>query len=164
MDSIIIKGDDLLTTYEDLLIETDSNNIITKEKHLMAYNGRIKGARIAINKDLMEQEKKCVLAEELGHYYTTTGNILDQRDICNRKQEYRARLWGYNRIVGLHSIIKAYKHGCENLHDTADFLQITELYLTELLTCYTSKYGTYKEVENYIIHFEPYLYVEEKAS
>ena len=143
-----------------MLIETDSNNIITKEKHLIAYKGRIKGTRIAINKDLMEQEKKCVLAEELGHYYTTTGNILDQRDICNRKQEYRARLWGYNRLVGLHSIISAYKHGCQSLYETADFLEVTELYLKEVLTCYTGKYGVCKNFEGYRIFFEPYLHIE----
>lgn len=152
-----------MTTYEDLLIETDSNNIITKEKHLIAYKGRIKGTRIAINKDLMEQEKKCVLAEELGHYYTTTGNILDQRDICNRKQEYKARLWGYNRLVGLRSIISAYEHGCQSLYETADFLEVTELYLKEVLTCYTGKYGVCKDFEGYRIFFEPYLYIEEKT-
>lgn len=152
-----------MTTYEDILIEADANNLIVKEKPLLANEGRIIGTRIAIRIWLTETEKKCVLAEELGHYYTTTGNILDQRDVRNRKQEYRARLWGYNRLVGLHSIVQAYKHGCENLHDTADFLQVTELYLTELLTCYKSKYGVCKEVEEYNVFFEPYLHVEKKA-
>ena len=59
-----------MTTYEDLLIEADNNNLITKEKPLRAHNGRIKGNRIAINSKLPEKEKKCVMAEELGHYYT----------------------------------------------------------------------------------------------
>lgn len=105
-------------------------------------------------------EKTCVLAEELGHYYTTTGNILDQRDIRNRKQEYRARLWGYNRLVGLHSIISAYEHGCQSLYETTDFLEVTELYLKEVLTCYTGKYGVCKDFEGYRIFFEPYLHIE----
>ena len=38
-------------------------------------------------------EKASVLAEELGHYYTTVGNILDQEDAGNRKQEHKARTW-----------------------------------------------------------------------
>ena len=64
--------------YEDLLIEADTNNLITKEKPLLANAGRIKGNRIAIKKNLPTQkEKACVLAEELGHFYTSSGNILE---------------------------------------------------------------------------------------
>lgn len=41
---------------------------------------------IAINTSVNDsREKTCVLAEELGHYYTTTGDILDQSDTMNRK-------------------------------------------------------------------------------
>ena len=48
--------------YEELLIEADSNNLITKEKPLLANAGRIKGNRIAIKQDLPTQkEKACVL-------------------------------------------------------------------------------------------------------
>ena len=88
--------------YEELLIEADNNNLITKEKPLLANAGRIKGNRIAIKQDLPTQkEKACVLAEELGHFYTSTGNILDLTDTANLKQETRARLWSYNRLIGL---------------------------------------------------------------
>ena len=37
-------------TYEDLLIEADDNDLITKEKDLPVSKGRIKGNRIAINR------------------------------------------------------------------------------------------------------------------
>ena len=77
--------------YTDLLIEADANHLITKEKPLRANKGRIKGNRIAIQKELSETEKKCVLAEELGHHYTSSGNILDQSNVENRKQELLAR-------------------------------------------------------------------------
>lgn len=150
-------------TYMELLAEAENNNLITKEKPLPVSKGRIKGNLILIRSSMAEVEKKCILAEELGHHYTSTGNILDQRDVRNRKQEYRARLWAYNRLVGLHSIVNAHKHGCENLHDTADFLEVTELFLKDLLTCYRSKYGICKECGEYMVYFEPYLHVEEKA-
>lgn len=65
-------------TYEELLIEADNNNLTVKEKPLPVSKGRLKGNRIAIRKDMTETEKTCVLAEELGHHYTATGNILDQ--------------------------------------------------------------------------------------
>ena len=35
----------------------------------------------------IETEKACVLAEELGHHYTTVGDIIDQKESENRKQE-----------------------------------------------------------------------------
>ena len=33
----------------------------------------------------IEAEKACVLAEELGHHYTTIGDIIDQKESENRK-------------------------------------------------------------------------------
>lgn len=101
--------------YTELLMEADSNNLITKEKPLRANEGRIKGNRIAIKSDLTETRKKCVLAEELGHHYTTSGDILNQDTVSNRKQENRARLWAYNKLIGLMGIINAYKQGAATL-------------------------------------------------
>ena len=104
-----------MITYEDLLSEADFNNIVTREKDLWAHDGRIKGRRIAINKNLTEREKKCVMAEELGHYYTGSGEILDQSSISNRKQELHGRVYAYNKLVGLMGIIDAYRNNCANL-------------------------------------------------
>lgn len=148
-------------TYNDLLIEADSNNLITKEKHLSAYDGRIKGNRIAIRKGLLEAQKKCVLAEEIGHFRTSSGNILDQRNISDKKQESHARVWAYNKLIGLTGIINSYKHGCTSLYEIADYLEVTEEFLSEALQHYKNKYGTHVKIDNYIILFEPSLGVFE---
>lgn len=146
--------------YEELLIEADNNNLIAKEKPLLANAGRIKGNRIAIKKDLPTQkEKACVLAEELGHFYTSTGNILDMSITSNRKQEQRARLWAYNKQVGLRGIIDCYKAHCRTLHDMAEYLNVTEEFLKDALDCYRHKYGICTKVDNYVIGFEPTFYV-----
>ena len=148
--------------YEELLIEADNNQLITKEKPLRAHNGRIKGNRIAIKKDLPTQtEKACILAEELGHYYTTTGNIMDETLTSNRKQELRARLWAYNKQIGLQGIIACHEHHCHAISDMAEYLEVTELFLKDAIQCYRSKYGLSTTVDNYIIVFEPCLYVIE---
>jgi pathogenicity island protein len=148
--------------YEDLLIEADNNNLITKEKPLAANAGRIKGNRIAINKDIPTQkEKACVLAEELGHFYTSTGDILDLTDTSNRKQEAKARFWAYNHLIGLHGIIACYKANHLLINEMAEYLDVTEEFLKEALECYSSKYGTAVRFDNYIIGFEPRLYVME---
>ena len=80
-------------TYEELLKEADSLGLIVKEKPLQGTDGRILNRRIAIRKDIPTQtEKSCVLAEELGHHYTSSGDILNQNIVTNRKQEFRARV------------------------------------------------------------------------
>lgn len=143
--------------YEDLLIEADSNNLITKEKNLLANKGRIKGKRIAIKKDLLQKEKACVLAEELGHFYTTTGDILSQETVLDIKQGQRARAWAYNKQIGLIGVVSAYEAGCSSLYDTAEYLNVTEDFLLDCLEFYRKKYGICKKIDNYIIYFEPNL-------
>lgn len=142
-------------TYEELLIEADNNQLITKEKDLRSSKGRIKGNRIAIRHGMTEREKACVLAEELGHHYTTTGNILDQSKVENRKQELRARAIAYNKMMGLSGIIQSYQAGCHNRYEIADYLNITEEFFDEALEYYKNKHGLCTTVDNYMIYFEP---------
>lgn len=148
--------------FDMLLEEANAEGLTVKERPFSTYDGRIKGKNIYLRNDMTSTEKACVLAEELGHYYTTAGNILDQSDAGNRKQEYRARLHGYNRMVGLMGIIRSYEHGCRNLYETAEYLEVTEAFLQEALSAYRSKYGIYKELDNYVIFFEPQLAVLKK--
>ena len=148
--------------YEALLDEAHQEGLTVKEKPLKYNNGRIKGKRIAIRQDMNTIQKTCVLAEELGHHHTSVGNILDMNDVCNRKQERQARLWGYNKLVGLSGIIRAFRAGCQSSHEIAEFLDVTEEYLQECIDCYRDKYGVYTIVDNYIIYFIPNLAVMEK--
>lgn len=141
--------------YEELLIEADKNGLITKEKPLQAYNGRIKGNKILIRKDMNSTQKACVLAEELGHHYTTVGDILDQSITGNRKQEHRARVWAYRNAIGLSDLVSAYKRGCQNRYEIAEHLNITESFLMGAIEDYKAQYGLFTKVDNYIIYFEP---------
>lgn len=144
-------------TYEQLLTTADQNGLLVKEKKLAKHDGLLKGKRIAIRKDIETQaEKSCVLAEELGHHYTSSGDILDQDNIMKQKQEYRARLYGYNLKIGLTGLIRAYEAGCRNLYEMADFLDSTEEYLKKAIQCYRSKYGVCTAVDNYVIYFQPF--------
>ena len=150
-------------TYEELLIESESQNLIVKEKNLPGYNGRIYKNRIAISKNLNMSEKKCVLAEELGHHHTSVGNILNMEDLSNRKQERQARLWGYNKLIGLTGIVNAFESGCQSAYEASEFLEVTVEYLQECIDCYRDKYGICTEIGNYIIYFIPNLAVTEKV-
>ena len=149
-----------MNKYEILLDEANDKGLIVKEKSLQSSDGRIKGNRIAIRKDLKTTaEKACVLAEELGHYETTVGDILEMSSSWNRKQERQARLNGYNRMIGVFGIVRACEAGCQDQHEIADFLNVTEEYLLECIECYRDKYGEMKSVDNYMVYFIPNLAV-----
>lgn len=102
-------------------------------------------------------EKMCVLAEELGHHHTSVGDVLDMLDAGNRKQERQARLWGYNKLIGLSGLIKAYEAGCQDKYDVAEFLGVTDEYLQDCVECYRDKYGTGTALNGYYIMFIPHL-------
>lgn len=148
-----------MNKFEELIQEASNNNVNSIDYQFTSKN--IKGlycdGTIAIKKDLTSTEKNCVLAEELGHHFTSSGNILDMSVTENRKQERHARLWAYNKLIGLNGIINAYKAKCKNMHDMADYLDVTEEFLTEALECYKSKYGEFVVFDNYVIYFEPNL-------
>lgn len=148
--------------YDDLLMEADQTGLTVKEKSLIINDGRIKDARIAIRENIPTViEKACVLAEELGHYHTTVGNILDQSVISNRKQERTARAWAYDKMIGFSGIIKGYQMCCRNRYEMAECLGVTEEFLQDALDYYKEKYGTFVHVDKYTIVFEPVLAVIE---
>lgn len=115
---------------------------------------------IAINTSVNDKvERACVLAEELGHHYTSVGDIIDMENAQNRKQERQARLWAYNKLIGLRGIIQAYEAGCQNSYEIAEYLEVTEEYLQDCIECYRDKYGVGVEVDNFYIMFIPHLAV-----
>lgn len=145
-------------TYEELKTKHKDLNIVEMDlSEVKGLKGLYFDGNIALERKMSQTEKSCVLAEELGHYYTTSGNILDQTDVSNRKQEYRARLYGFNLKIGLMGLIRAFEHDCRSASDIAEYLDVTEEYLKEAVDCYRSKYGVCAIVDNYAIYFIPAL-------
>lgn len=130
-------------TYEDLIMEAENNNILIVEKKFKSdAKGLCKNNKIGINKYIdSSAEKLCILAEELGHYYTTVGDILDQSDIRNVKQERVARAWAYNKLIPFEAIKQAHCAGYVELYDMAEYLDVNEAFLRESLDYYRQKHG-----------------------
>lgn len=125
---------------------------------------RIKGLyvnnTIAINTSIdTTAEKACVLAEEIGHHETTVGNIIEQQNVSDVKQERHARIWASNRMIGLSGLINAFQDGCKNLFEMSEYLDVTEDFLKESLKYYREKYGTGIKYQNFYIVFEPNLMI-----
>lgn len=145
-------------TYEEMQILHDDLNIVEMDlSEVSGLKGLYVNGHIAINAKMSDIEKACVLAEELGHHYTSVGNILDMTSAANRKQERQARLWAYNKQIGLIGLVRAFEHGCQNRFEIAEYLEVTEEFLEECIECYRNKYGICKQVDNYVVYFIPQL-------
>lgn len=150
-------------TYEELMKSDDVSISEIDMSAVPSLKGLYYAGSIGIDKNLKTtKEKACVLAEELGHHYTSVGNIIDMDSSSNRKQERQARLWAYNKQIGLKGLVRAYEHGCTASHEIAEYLDATEEALQECIEFYRDKYGEYKTFEHYIIFFIPHLAVLKK--
>jgi hypothetical protein len=149
--------------YETLQSEVSQQCIYIYERPL---NKRTKGLQadnvIWINQSISTTtEKACILAEELGHYYTSSGDITDQKDIRNRKQELRARQWAYGKLIPLTVFIEAYHARIKGRFELAEFLDVTEEFLQAAVDRYREKHGLHVVIDDkYTITFEPLGVIE----
>ena len=153
-----------MNSYEDLLddIKQEGINVIELDLDTNKPCGKCIGNTIFINDRISSKEKLCVLAEELGHYKLTVGNITDLKNISNRKQEIKARRWGYEKIVGIMQIIEAFEKGARSKYELADYLNVSEYFLDDAILYYKQKYGVYFEIDNYLVYFEPTLAITKR--
>ncbi|MDT8715472.1 ImmA/IrrE family metallo-endopeptidase [Clostridium sp. 19966] len=147
-------------TYDELLVESEYEGVKVLEKPLKyGFKGLYKNRKIIIDNKLNQYEKNCILSEELGHFHTTYGNIIDQTDVKNIKQEKIARNWGYEKLIGIVDIVTAFEKGIRSKHELAEHLNVTEQFIDKAINHYREKYGLYAEIDNYIVYFEPNLMV-----
>lgn len=115
---------------------------------------------IALNQKIeTTNERTCILAEELGHHETSFGNILDQSVTANRKQEYKARIWAYKKIISPEDLFSAFKSGCRNRYEIAEHIGVTEEFLEEALAYFKTKYPEGLNEDFYMIRFIPNLQI-----
>lgn len=104
-------------------------------------------------------EKVCKLAEEIGHHETSVGDIIIQKSVVSRKQEKRAKNWGYEELVPLSAFILGHEVGVRNTHEFADLLGVTDDFLLNAIDHYWEVHGPftmYKPFDDeYIIYFDP---------
>lgn len=152
-----------MDAYEEMLVEfseeltvDDFADLPTDLKGFYAASGSYK--LVLLNKDLKTvNEKVCVLAEEVGHHYTTIGDITDQSKTGNRKQEEKARNWAVRKIASLGDFINAFENGCRTKEEFIEHINITEEFLTWAIDYYKKKYGLMTIVDKkYVIYFEPF--------
>lgn len=110
---------------------------------------------IWIDKRLNYAEKRCKLAEELGHFYMNKGNLLDLKDYRAIKQEYIGRKWAYEMLMPMNLIISAIKSGVSTFQEIVDYLNVTEEFAVDAINYYKKKYGESVTCNKYRVNFSP---------
>lgn len=89
------------------------------------------------------------LAEEIGHWETTAGDIHTESTFYDQKQELDARRFGYMAIVSLDGLIDCFKKGITTPWDIADYFECDVDYVWNALDTYKIKYGENFDYKGY---------------
>mgnify|MGYP002717956140 FL=1 len=148
--------------YEDLLKKYDYIPINETGSIPKFMSGFYMNGEIFINSNRPTTTKLETLAEELAHHEITYGNILDEKDIQNKKYELKARRLSYEILIPLKELISAYLQNIYNLYELADYFEVSESFVLQTLNHYKQKHGYSVCCDGYIIQFEPLRVFEYK--
>ncbi|RIN77822.1 ImmA/IrrE family metallo-endopeptidase [Staphylococcus simulans] len=151
--------------YEDLLSQNSDISVIETNKLPHFQSGIYINGEVYINSNRPTIIKHETLAEELAHHQITYGNILDQSEIQNRKYELKARRLANESVISLDGIIDCFKFGVCNLHEMAQYFEVTEKFIINTILHYKQKYGLSTCHNGFLITFEPlhvYKYIEKE--
>ncbi|GEM_PF-252991 len=109
---------------------------------------------IGINENIVSDKKlfTCVLAEELGHHFTSIGDSSAEcysfADTINlNKTEVAALKWATKYLIPMDEIVDAMKNGIKNMGELSDFLGVTNEFLLERFR-FIAKKQTYIKIED----------------
>ena len=137
--------------------------VIDRRRKLEALSGMlvmIEGCPpiVHVSPALNLPESAGVLAEELGHYYTSSG---DNGFAANKQQvdraEERALRAAVRDVLQLHPdrIIALIEAGVSTFHELADRLEISEAFLARARLAWIAHYGLVYKRNDYSLYFDP---------
>ena len=109
---------------------------LAKKENISIYNCPIKNIKgiyfnvndikaIGLNYSILsDTSEKCVLAEELGHYYYDATYKFNSSLQLISKQEYKALKWRSLALVSRESFLRCFSSGIYNLSDIAEKIQV----------------------------------------
>lgn len=152
----------MIDSFDTLLLEVEEKGLIVDDEAdlpptIMGAYVKSKNADvILINKNIKSIiEKRMIMAEEIGHYFTTYGDISNQENTYSRKLEKIARRWAYERLVSVDLLVEAFEKGITDKFELADFLNVSERFLDYAVGYYKHKHGDYCTAGNYKVYFDP---------
>lgn len=110
---------------------------------------------IAIDKSIISYSYKyiSILAEELGHHFTTYGDLLEDSDtysekLMKNKQENIAKLWAANFLISDEDFVQALYNCISNIHDMAEHFNVTEEIIKYKILAITLNEIKYNNIRN----------------
>lgn len=86
-------------------------------------------------------EKKEILAEELGHYYTDSVYRFNSDLQFISKQEYKAHKFSYNMLIPFENLRRAILSGKTSILSLAEHFDVTSQFMAKCIAFYLEKYG-----------------------
>ena len=147
--------------YEDLLKKYDYISINETGSIPKFMSGFYMNGEIFINSNRPTTIKLETLAEELAHHEITYGNILDDKNMQNRKYELKARRLACEILIPLNELISAF---CKAFITYMNLLifEVTENFVLQSIAHYKQKFGHSTRCGKYVIQFEPLRVFEYK--
>ncbi len=93
------------------------------------------------SKLLSSNEKKEVLAEELGHYYYDATYKFNSDLQFITKQEYKAKKYSYSMLIPFENLRKAILNGRTSILLLAEYFDVTIDFMSRCIAFYLEKYG-----------------------
>lgn len=108
---------------------------------------------IAINKSIKDRKKLCsIISEELGHYYTTYGDLTDQegknKKVQAIKMENRAKKWAADFLMSDEELMQALMNCISNRCDLCEYFNATDELLKYKLCSILEDENKYNDIKN----------------
>ena len=114
----------MFTSYEKLLCEYEEEVQIKETNLSHGFKGLYYDGHILIDSSLTETEKYCILAEEIGHHFTSSGNIIIRINaLIDNKEQARGCL---RKVIPLSDLVSALMDCCTNYYEIAEYLNISQ--------------------------------------
>lgn len=129
-----------MNSFEKLLAEFENELTFVFDKNIpKGLPGLICDKTIYINSDLPFDKSIATLAEEIGHYKTSSNKDITNYKL-NRKEENKARHWGYNKLIPVDKLNDFIKNKEEVMaHEIAEEFEVPDDYVGEAINMYKQK-------------------------
>jgi Zn-dependent peptidase ImmA (M78 family) len=122
---------------ENILVQYRNISSTPEEIYGLYLNDPRLGPLIVLDNELNHYPRfhNCVLAEEIGHYFTATRtNLLyvhtsPNLQIMESQDEKKAAKWATDFLIPDCEFLKALEYGCRSCYELADYFEVTEWFM-----------------------------------
>ena len=122
---------------------------------------------IGVSPDLAlnnHKKYKSLLSEELGHHFTSNGNLIKipknyYEKLSNSKKEIKARRWAADYLISNNDFINALNNCISNIYNMSEYFDVTEELIKYKIKSILTNEELYKKIKNnFMLKEIPYMY------